>query len=410
MIAAESQLACPVCSAAPDEPVCSRCGWVLEAGPWLGPATEADRRAFGERLASARRRFDLAAAALAAGYPDAGDPAIFDRLAALARGGCPDPAELVAARESVPRVAAISMSEAVRPALARLVGTSEDDQPRVLDVVDVRVNGIAAVRLRTDELGVPQPVGPVRLRSWPDLLPSLPDDDGERRLVMAGGAGVHGTAVISDAEIATGRQVLRQLAGATEGADEVLVVHRLGGWAIPDRLLDLPTRLIRADGPELGAVTGFAPLRHDYRLVLIEADGRGATRPVSKTLFPAGTTAESGPEVTVPVVAPATGRQPVVVAVVAGPDGIPPRQCRPVEVLRCELAAGQRHALAVPVGWPGPGAAGQSRERRPGPGNRGCLANPARRDSRYVPTRHGRHGRCVRHRARWLGNGGGPTA
>ncbi|NUT52075.1 MAG: hypothetical protein HOV94_32990, partial [Saccharothrix sp.] len=74
MAAPTTGVTCPVCrDDVPDRPECARCGWTLSTPPWLDVAGERDVRDFEDRLAAARRAFDLAAAVRAAGFPRRGD-------------------------------------------------------------------------------------------------------------------------------------------------------------------------------------------------------------------------------------------------------------------------------------------------------------------------------------------------
>src|SRR5262249_54642781 len=249
----------------------------------------------------------------------------------LVRGVPPARAARAAAPRAAPRgPAAEPLPAAVAPALARLVAEPGDDRPRTLALVEVRADGVATARLGTDELGIPVSLEPVRLVDWASLLPWLPPDDDERRLVLAGGIRARGWVGPGVDRVATAPLRLAHQADCTE----TVLLHRLGGWPIPDRLVRSHqlTHHVPASGPVLDdrlvtELMAVAPLRHDYGLVLIDLDNRGTTRPVPHPLFPGGQPAGNGSVVTVPVTAPSTRRQPVVVAVVTGPAGTPARQC-----------------------------------------------------------------------------------
>src|SRR5688572_20228681 len=94
MPVAEPALACPIClEPDADEPMCAACGWTLSSGWILGALTPAIEQAFAATTEQAQRRFDLAAAARAAGFPEAGDGERLQRLEAQLRGGPPEPGE-----------------------------------------------------------------------------------------------------------------------------------------------------------------------------------------------------------------------------------------------------------------------------------------------------------------------------
>jgi hypothetical protein len=174
-------------------------------------------------------------------------------------------------------------------------------------------------------------------------------------LVLAGGIGNRARRI--EDELDADPDLLARAVGA---ADEVLVLQRLPGWPLPAELVHAHPSVhpVGASEPVLDddlvtKLIARTPLRHGYQLVLIDLDAHGSTMPVAHPLFAAGAVATRRAVVTVPVVAPAAAGQPVVVAVVAGPDGTPPRQCRPVAITRCQLVAGQPHALAFRLDGPG---------------------------------------------------------
>ncbi|MCP2167293.1 hypothetical protein [Goodfellowiella coeruleoviolacea] len=341
---------CPVCRHnATDARVCARCGWTLATPPWLDLDAEADVTAFAAELAARRRAFDLAAAALAAGFPVGGDTALFTRLAGRVRGGRPDSAELASATRDAPAppegqpVAAL-----VAPAVARLVGAA--DRARTLAVLDVHAEGVTVARLGVDAAGVPSVVEPVRLVGWREVLPGLPPTADDLLLALAGGVGA--SEDVPDPDRARPPAV---------SADEVLVLHRLAGWPVPDAVaarLGTPHPVRRGQPPldedAAAAWAALAPLRHDYRLVLVAVDGRGATRPVSRRLFASGTSAAGRPVASVAVTGPVrpAALHPVL-AVVTGPPGTPPRQCAPVAVFHARLRPNTRDTLEFRLDGPG---------------------------------------------------------
>ncbi|GGS54803.1 hypothetical protein [Actinokineospora fastidiosa] len=339
---------CPVCrSGGPDAATCARCGWRLSDGPWVGELTDAHRAAFADRLAAARRAHDLAAAARAAGFPDHGDDAVLARLAEIVRDGPPSAAELAAARRAAVAGPGIEpLTGALERALARLVAADH----AVLTLVDVASDGIGVAHLGVNHLGVPLPLEPVRRFPWDEVLPWLPADPDERLLVLAGGVGRGGTdPPTADRVVAAPRHLPVETAGRQ---NEVLVLHRLGGWPVPDQLLRYhpSVRQIGVDEPRLDdrairELPAIAPLRHGYSLVAAVVDQRGVPRPVLCPLFPAGARAIERPRATVTVTAPDQPDESLTIAVVAGPARAYAGQCAPVAVLRCDLARGAEHTL-----------------------------------------------------------------
>lgn len=343
---APALVACPVCGYdVPDRPACAWCGWVLSDGPWLGGITARHQRDFDASLAAARRAFDLRAAVLAS----AGDTPALDRLAGLVRGGRPGATEIATALGTAPPPpATTSIAAAVTPALAALVGAGDAYPPRVLAIVDVRADGVAVARLTVDDIGVPSAVAPVRVTPWHTLVPGLPRDPDACRLVLAGGLG--------DAA----RPAAGSVTAPAVDTDDIVVLHRLAGWPLPDLLVRRypVVHRVSPDEPALGdglvpALTGMAPLRHGYGLVLVGVDERGTTRPVRLPLFAEGTVAGRHSVATATVTGPAAGREPAVLAVVAGPPDTPPRLCRPVTVARCALPVGERATLEFRLDGPG---------------------------------------------------------
>jgi hypothetical protein len=226
---------CPVCLApVVDEPECAYCRWGLEGPVMLGPLTPEIRRAFDQRLVAARRRLDLTAAARAAGYPGRGEPERLARLAALVRGGAPRPAE----REAVVRELADEDTAAPERS-GRLPDGS---------VVEITVRGLRSMTVLHGVEAADTTEWP-----WPGLVPGLPQDADESLFRLAGGIG----------DRATTASEPREPADLTASAD--VLVSRLPGWAVPERLL---ARLVRrfptartlylaAEAPE------SAPFRHE---------------------------------------------------------------------------------------------------------------------------------------------------
>ncbi|GLY50783.1 hypothetical protein [Lentzea sp. NBRC 102530] len=326
-------LTCPVCAyVVPATPSCTRCDWVLSAGPWLDVDPLRRRNDFHAELTAARQEFDVAAALLASGD----DADLLGRLLAHVRGGAPE--QPVRVRPAAHRTEPLA---AVGATAMELVARRGE-----LAVVDVRLDGVAVARIDVTDRHVPALTGTVRLHAWRDLMPSLPHDPDELALVLAGGVG------------RDQRRAPVELADLDLG-DHVLVLHRLAGLTIPDifvsRFADV--RLVSRGEPlDDAAVASWiarAPLRHDISLVLVDVDDAGVTRPVTRTLFSAGTSARDLPLARVNVQAPAGGRDALALAVVSGPPGTPPRQCAPISVLRCDLTPSQPHELEFRLDGPG---------------------------------------------------------
>lgn len=320
---------CPVCLYdVPAALTCERCEWELSAGPWAGVATAAHERAFADKLATARRTFDLTTA----GRASAGDEALLRRLAMLVRGGTPTEPEIAAA--ILPGEPAESALSALAPAVAKLVAGEG-----TLTVVEVRLEGIAVGRLDVDDLGVPRP-GEIRVSPWE----SLPADEDRRRMVLAGG-------IDPDTHARVGGRV-----DSVVRSPNTVVLNQLPGWAIPDEVVEAwglrPVNRRPVDALTeslLAELATRAPLRFGYGLVVIDVDDDGATRPVLHPLFPAGAVA-SGEPAAVTVEAPAT---PLVAAVVGGQAGSTPRLCQPVSVHRVPLTAKESHRLEFVLDGPG---------------------------------------------------------
>ncbi|GCD40596.1 WD40 repeat domain-containing protein [Streptomyces paromomycinus] len=215
--AEESESCCPVClTTAEGGPECANCRWTLEGPAVLGPLTPEIRHAFDDRLAGARRRLDLTAAARAAGYPGRGEPERLTRLEALLRGGPPRSTE----------------RDQMLAELAELAEAADEltvtDLPELLPdgvVIEIGPRGLRAVAVRDGAEQAEATEWP-----WAELLPGLPDSADETLFCLAGGVGDRTTRASEARE------------PATLPATVDVLASRLRGWTVPERLL---ARLIR---------------------------------------------------------------------------------------------------------------------------------------------------------------------
>ncbi|MBM7771994.1 hypothetical protein JOD54_002198 [Actinokineospora baliensis] len=316
---------CPVCQRT--DPVgthCPGCGWLLSAGPWVGPPSAARAHSFATAFAAACRTWDLTAAALAAGYPDAGDPVRFARLVLRARGSRPEQSDFRAA---------IDAAAARRQDLGTVGAAIGPVLLTTATIIDIGPAGITECHLETDGLGRPRLSG-TEHHSWQAL--GLPADDDQARLALAAG-----TAVLEP-----------------DWPDDAVVLNRLTGWRTADDLVgDWPaTHHIRGDEPPIDddlvrALARAVPQSHACGLVLVDVAADGRTSTVTHPLFPRGATALDSQEAVVRVGAPSQG-EPVLLAVVAGPPGAPPWRCTPISAATCELAPDRQHTIRVRLTGP----------------------------------------------------------
>ncbi|MET7606616.1 hypothetical protein ABZS96_29795 [Streptomyces avermitilis] len=248
---------CPVCASpigdAPDSPECIGCGWPLNGDLFLGRLTAAVRLAFDNRLSAARRRFDLMAAARASGAPWHTDLARLARLEALVREGPPSRAE----RDEVlreldkqraefesgaggagvrgPSAAGASAGQLAAPAHPPTVrdlvyAALARPGPPVRNVVaaEITARGLTATVFVRGGDGTPCERAEVRAWTWGELLPELTEDPEAGLFLLAGGGGCH---------VAAEGPVVPEGIGSI--AHRALLVNRLPGWAVPERLLAL---------------------------------------------------------------------------------------------------------------------------------------------------------------------------
>ncbi|ARZ71965.1 hypothetical protein SMD11_6389 [Streptomyces albireticuli] len=252
---ADTATGCPVCGAAVTEEggpaECPDCRWPLRAGPVLGPLTEELLRAFGERLATARRRYDLTAAARAAGHPWHGDDVLYARLQGLVRDGPPRPGEAAEAlrgpwREEAP---ARTLREAVeaylREAQLRETHLREAHLREATGAVAVEVaafeiaaDGLTAVGFARADDGDLYERAETTSWPWASLLPALPADPDHARFLLAGGIGER-----PPPDFATTPALARALPDPPRpGTAPPVLACGLPGWPVPERVLTVLRR------------------------------------------------------------------------------------------------------------------------------------------------------------------------
>lgn len=272
LLVADEAAACPVCSGPAQQDVCPRCGWTLFTGYQLGGVTEADLRAFDERLARAQRQHHLGYAALAAGYPGRGDPARLRRLAAVFTGAPPDEAELRAAKETAQRLAAASAEADSAPAPAPAAGT----------LIDIDVGGLTRT---TWEPGDGGPVEHAAFTVWPwrSLLDGPADADA-LALALASGRG------LTAGELSGLRATAATIASDSDAVPPLFTCDRLAGWAVPRELLAAlrETRQVRSLAPSRrdqpaaiaapGRVTAVAAVARPGQILVASGGAEGEVR------------------------------------------------------------------------------------------------------------------------------------
>jgi hypothetical protein len=270
LLVADETAACPVCSGPAQQDVCPRCGWTLFTGYQLGGVTEADLRAFDERLARAQRQHHLGYAALAAGYPGRGDPVRLRRLAAVLTGAPPDEAELRAARETAQRLAAASAE----------ADSATDPAPGTL--IDIDVAGLTRT---TWEPGDGGPVEHAAFTVWPwrSLLDGPADADA-LALALASGRG------LTVGELSGLRATAATIAADSDAVPPLFACDRLVGWAVPRELLAAlretrPVRLLapsRRDQPAAiaapGRITAVAAVARADQILVASGGAEGEVR------------------------------------------------------------------------------------------------------------------------------------
>ncbi|MEV0544349.1 hypothetical protein [Nocardia salmonicida] len=315
----------------------------------MGPVSEQRQRRFDDELATALRRFDLVAAARAAGFPGAGDDALLAATIGLIRGGPPTTGEIRVAQAQLTPVATESVWDVLAPALA-LLGTPASTT-RTLTVVDLAASNIQIFTLQLRDGGLDFVERP-RSIAWPSLFPGLSAQTPHAMYQLAGGIGDHETTIELDTRAA--RQLLPP--PSTDDMSRVVVLQRLSGWPGPDAVAQLFPHVHRVHGEQFDA--GFArtasahmALPIGYALVVVALDQTGTTELKLHKLFPQGavadTTAPAHRTLTLP-----TGMGEVIIAVVADDKTKPPARCTPVTIRRCVVEPSTSLRVDFALGGP----------------------------------------------------------
>ncbi|WP_410876084.1 hypothetical protein [Nocardia sp. A7] len=332
--------ACPVCLTASIAPECPACGWVLTAGPWLGAITPDREQAFAAELTQACRRVDLVAAARAAAVIQ---PQRRGMLLGLVRGAPATEDELtpIHRRPNKSDVAALTST------LGWLVGAGE----RTLTVIDIDSSGIEVLELAADAVGVVRRVSTPRAVAWTDLVSGLSSVSEEALFQLAGGVGL--LARTCQINLA---QADRELS-TTALSGRTVVLQRLSGWHLPDRLAARWPEVhhvsgSRDSGQLIRAIAAHTPLLNGYHLLAVTIDSEGWTRPHCVPLFPAGAQAIETPPTTVTIELPA-GAADVLVAITAPQAAAAHLGFDAVRVLRWSVPETQTATLEFILNGPG---------------------------------------------------------
>ncbi|MFD6397570.1 hypothetical protein [Nocardia sp. NPDC060249] len=332
--------ACPVCLTASSDPQCPACGWVLTAGPWLGAITQDREQAFAADLMRACRRVDIAAAARVAAVIE---PHRRGKLLGLVRGTSATEDELT----PVHRHPTASDVAALRSTLGWLVEAGE----RTLTVIDIDSSGIEALELAADAVGVVRQLSPPHAVAWTDLVSGLSSVSEEALFQLAGGVGVLARTCQLDLARA-GREL-----PAPVSSGRTVVLQRLSGWHLPDRLAARWPEVhhvsgSRGSGQLIRALAAHTPLRNGYHLLAVAIDSDGWTRPHCVPLFPAGAKAIETPPTTVAIELPA-GAAHVLVAITAHQAIAARRGFDAVRVLRWLVPETETATLEFTLNGPG---------------------------------------------------------
>lgn len=289
--------ACPVCgrpaapgeAAGPGERSCAECGWTLRTPLRQGPVTEELRADFERRLGAARHRVDARAAALVTGDPG--------RFAHLIRGGRPTAGEWAGARREASRAGTSAMDEKQgrETVVALLRGLAERERTVI---VEIGPEGIGLVRAVAETAGAPRLDGVQPVTPWPDLLPMLSREPGERLFQLAGGvAGLDRTELSASLEDAVAAILDTR---ETTFPPDTLVICQPAGWPLLEEAARQGqralggSRLVRVKGMPTGnglavsAVEGM-PSSRGYGVVVAAIDQlTGAVRLGARPLFRPG--------------------------------------------------------------------------------------------------------------------------
>ncbi|MEV0768697.1 hypothetical protein [Nocardia salmonicida] len=240
-----------------------------------------------------------------------------------------------------------SDAAALAPTLGWLVEAGE----RTLTVIDIDSSGIEVLELVADAVGVVRQVGTPRGVAWTDLVSGLSSVSEEALFQLAGGIGV--LAHTCQLDLA---HVSRELP-TTSLSGKTIVLHRLAGWKLPDRLAARwpevhQVRGSRDSGQLIRALAAYTPLLNGYHLLAVTIDSDGRTRPHGVPLFPAGALAVETPPTTVTIELPA-GAADVLVAITAHRTAAPHRGFDAVRVLRWAVPETENATLEFTLNGPG---------------------------------------------------------
>ncbi|WP_067447176.1 hypothetical protein [Nocardia alba] len=325
---------------ASNDPSCPACGWVLEAGPWLGAITPDREQAFADELTRACRLVDLTAAARAAAVIE---PQRRAMLLGLVRGAPATEDELTPVHRRP--------TESDVAALTSVLGWLVEAGERTLTVIDIDSSGIEVLELAADAVGAVRQVGVPRAVAWTDLVSGLSSVSEEAMFQLAGGVGVLARSCLLDPARAD-----RELSTSVQ-SDRTVVLHRLSGWRVPDglaaRLPDTHHVSGSRDSRQLiRALAAHTPLRSGYHLLAVAIDGDGWTRPHDVPLFPAGAVAIETPPVTVTIELPA-GAADVLVVITTHRAGAARRDFDAVRALRWNVPDTDAAAVEFTLNGPG---------------------------------------------------------
>ncbi|GLV86449.1 hypothetical protein Slala03_61380 [Streptomyces lavendulae subsp. lavendulae] len=305
----------------------------------LGELTERDVRRAADALAAAAHAWDVRAAALSgsAGADAGASAGASARLAAVVRGGLPEPGPEAPVAEWVPQDRPVGPGEgAPVHGPAEWLGVLDDlifGRSRELLFFEFGPDRVNMIKAYLDANGIPRQKD-AGSAEWDSLVPALDPHPEIRRFQLAGGIGEISPVGRRDFDAAVLRWLTESLPPPGDGSTLLLVSRP--GWPLLDRAAAAfrrtrPPRaeLLRRGGDAYGVTTAdavrgvlrTAPLPVDHSLLLARADRRtGAVDVHRHVLFPAGVRLRHGADATatVTVHGGVTGTS-VLLPVLAGP-------------------------------------------------------------------------------------------